>query len=126
MTENKSEKRHHKRMYFSINDGLIGTFTFPGLEKEILSGTIMDLGAGGMCLSYTKNQNVALLVGGRMVLIKFKGTKHLRTISNVQVIVRWVIELESSRNVTFGCQFVNLAPEYRDTIQEFIDSWEIK
>ncbi len=125
MAENKIEQRHHKRMYFSIKDGLIGTFTFPGLEKEILSGTIMDLGAGGMCLSYTKNQNVALLVGGRMVLLKVKGTTGLRSLSNVQVIVRWVIELESSKNVTFGCQFVTLASEDRDTIQEFIDSWEV-
>lgn len=119
------ERRQYTRMYFSAEDGIVGFFTVPGFEKEIFSGIVMDISEGGMCLSIAKKNRAAINEDGPLLLRQLKGAPKLQSIVDVDARVRWIIELEDLKNVTFGCEFLNLTRDDKDVIRGFINSWEM-
>lgn len=120
-----TERRQYTRMYFSAEDGIVSSFTVPGLEEENFSGVVMDISEGGMCLSIAMENRVAISEGGSLLIRRFMGTPKLQSIVDVAASVRWIIELEGLKNITVGCEFLNLIPDYKELINKFINSWEI-
>jgi hypothetical protein len=123
MVDTERERRRFQRIFFSVDDGIEGTFTFPDLQKGILTAHIINVNEGGLGLALSKDKKARISKGEYVILAQIKGITGLEPFINVQGEIKWILENRSLEFIGFGCEFLNLSESRRDAIRTFIDAW---
>jgi c-di-GMP-binding flagellar brake protein YcgR len=121
-----TERRRFKRIFFSIEDGIIGLITLPPSHNKVLLANIMDLGAEGMGITLDKSECPHLDKGQKLILKEVNNSDSLNLINNITLEIRWVLNHRSLKHIALGCQFVNPPQAVCNQVQHFMDSWEMK
>ncbi len=116
------EKRRFQRAVFSIGDGIIGVFSSNGFKNDSIAASITNLSAGGLQFILPRDTSPEIGTGDRLILRKIKGTTDLEFISNLELEVKWVMDLQVFDHVGIGCEFLNVSDAIMDQIDRFVDS----
>ena len=116
------EKRRFKRTVFSIEDGIIGVFSSNDFTNDSIAASIMNLSAGGLQFILPRSSYPEIGTGDRLILREIKGTTDLKFISNLELEVKWVLDLQIFDHVGIGCEFLNVSDAIMDQIDRFVDS----
>ncbi len=116
------EKRRFQRAVFAIGDGVIGVFSTDGFTNDSMAASIMNLSAGGLQFILPRDTSPEIGTGDRLILREIKGTTGLRFVSNLELEVKWVMDLQIFEHVGIGCEFLNASDAIMDQIDRFVDS----
>ncbi len=119
---NGPEKRRFKRAVFSIEDGIIGVFSSDDFTNDSMAASIMNLSAGGLQFILPRDTSPEIGAGDRLILREIKGTTGLRFVSNLELEVKWVMDLQIFEHIGIGCEFLNASDAIMDQIDRFVDS----
>ncbi len=122
----QEERRLNNRIFFSMKDGPVALFSLPGLNDETISATIMDLSAGGLGLSFRKEENIKINEGDRVILTEIKNIEELDAVANIELEIRWLRNYDAFKHILFGCEFINISEPIREQIWQFVNSWIMK
>jgi c-di-GMP-binding flagellar brake protein YcgR len=119
---NGPEKRRFQRAVFSIGDGVIGVFSTDGFTNDSIAASITNLSAGGLQFILPRDTSAEIGSGDHLILRVIKGTTDLEFISNLELEVKWVMDLQIFEHVGIGCEFLNASDAIMDQIDRFVDS----
>ncbi|MGV1097931.1 PilZ domain-containing protein [Thiovibrio sp. JS02] len=120
MAEDFREKRKHARVYFSPREEVQGVFVFPDLGQISFSAQLLDLSLGGLNFSLDREGASALEVGSVLILTELRQGEDVLADKAVSLVVRWVLDHPVLRNVSFGCEFQELAGDGRRMLEDFV------
>jgi hypothetical protein len=124
MVEAAEEKRRFHRIFFSLTDGVAGTFTFVNLIKGTLTAYIINLSEGGVGLVHPKEKDEKKIEKGEaLVLTQISGIQGLEPLINIEAEIKWVLDNPSLEFFGFGCEFVRMPESMHTYLRGFIASW---
>ena len=124
MVEAAEEKRKFHRIFFSLVDGVAGTFTFANLLKGTVTAYIINLSEGGVGLVLPKEKNEKKIEKGEtLVLTQINGIQGLEALINIETEIKWVLDNPSLEFLGFGCEFLRMPESMHAYLRSFIDSW---
>ncbi len=119
---NGPEKRRFQRAVFSIGDGVIGVFSTDGFTNDSIAASITNLSAGGLQYILPRDSSAEIGSGDHLILRVIKGATDLEFISNLELEIKWVMDLQIFEHVGIGCEFLNASAAIMDQIDRFVDS----
>ncbi|MCP4346645.1 MAG: PilZ domain-containing protein [Desulfobacterales bacterium] len=122
----QEERRLSNRIFFSMKDGPVALFTLPEHNDETISATIMDLSAGGLGLSFRKEENIKIHEGDHLILTEIKNIVELEEVADIELKIRWLRNYDAFKHILFGCEFINISEPIREQIWQFVNSWIMK
>jgi c-di-GMP-binding flagellar brake protein YcgR len=123
MGDETKERRKFQRIFFSIEDGIHGTFAFSDRQKGSLTATIINLSEGGLGLALSKDKGKKIRTGDHVILTQVKGIQGLESLANVKAEIKWILDNPSLEDMGFGCEFLDIPASMRGAIQRFVNSW---
>ena len=122
MTDFETERRVHKRVYFSIEDGVVGEFTVKEAENSVsFVAPILNLSVGGIHFTLEKGQGRDIRIGDVLNLIQIKDRRKLVIVFDIVLEVRWVLNHEELDYVGYGCEFKNVPQEVKTRVSQFVE-----
>ena len=119
------ERRKYKRVLFTIEDGIIGTFS-PGKEsEESVTANGINISEGGVQLTFKPILNNRIKVGDRLLLTEIKGEKSDQVIVNVDAEVKWISDDKLSEDIGVGLQFVDVFDQSKK-FNDFVEFWYLQ
>lgn len=116
------ERRKYKRLFFSIENLVDCIFTFSEQQKTIMKAKVLNLSAGGVCISIERKKRQELKKGDNLILEEIPSFAPLDFVSSIDLTVKYVIENKKFKNIYIGCEFSSISISMRNRIQEFVDS----
>jgi hypothetical protein len=117
-------KRRFQRIFFSLEDGIQGAFTFSDLHRGILTAHIINLSEGGLGLVLNKNkEDKKIEKGDALILTQIRGIRGLEPLMNIETEIRWILDNPSLEFLGFGCEFLRVPEPLQVQIRACIDSW---
>lgn len=122
------EKRQYKRIFFSLRDRFGCRYHLDG-ESRVLSALILNISLGGICLKIDQNRNIR---NGTCLLVRdVIAPKALMFISNQKMEIKYIIPDRNDSQASdygiektvIGCEFTDLAPDTRNHLLQFMQSW---
>ena len=124
LNRKRKEKRGSKRILFSLEENVVGVFSFLSNNKEFISFTasILNLSAGGLQFVLRKDDDNGIRVEDRLLLKKIKGNGKLVFCANMELEIRWILDIQYLEHIGVGCGFENISGTMREKIGQFVDS----
>lgn len=119
------ERRKYKRVLFTIEDGIIGTFSSSELTEEGIDANVINISEGGVQLTFKPILNHKIRVGDRLLLTEIRGEKSGQVIVNVDAEVKWISEDRLSEDIGIGLQFVDVLKQSKN-LNEFVEFWYLQ
>jgi len=119
------ERRKHKRVLFTIEDGIIGTFTESNQETDIVDANVLNISEGGVQLTFKPILNHRIKVGDKLLLTEIRGEKSGQVIVNVDAEVKWITEDRLSEEIGLGLEFVDVLKQTKK-LNEFVEFWYLQ
>jgi c-di-GMP-binding flagellar brake protein YcgR len=125
MGDGKKERRGVQRIFFSVEDEVKGTFTFPDFQKGSITGTVINLSESGVGLVLSKKDEITKKIkkGDYLILSQLNGIKDLESLSNIKAEIKWILDNPTLGFFGCGCEFHEVPEPMREAIQTFIDMW---
>lgn len=124
MGDDQKDRRSAQRIFFSVEDEVKGTFTFPDFHKGSLTGTIINLSEAGVGLVWSKAETTKKIAQGDfLILTQLSGIKGLESLTNIKAEIKWILDNPALRFIGCGCEFHDIPDPMREAIQTFIDMW---
>ena len=123
MVEANKERRRLQRIFFSLEDGIQGTFTFSDLYKGIFTAHIINLSEVGLGLVLNKKEDKKIEKGDAVILTQISGIQGLEPLINIEAEIKWIVDNPSLEFLGFGCEFLRLPEPLQAQIRGCIDSW---
>ncbi len=121
-----SERRKYRRVAIPANDGIKGIISSPRLiADDSIAVKIIDLSAGGLHFFLLRDSFKKISTGDHLTLREIKGVKKLDFVANIELEVKWIAEHPSLKHVGLGCEFLNIADEIRQQIDQFVDTMRL-
>lgn len=122
MRTERKERRKCERIFFSDKDGITGLFAFPDNYTTVITADITDLGEEGICLILAQDDEEAELLheGDHLILTEIKGVEALQFLSNMEIEVRWTLNL---KHFAAGCEFLNVSQTIKEQLRQFMNLW---
>jgi c-di-GMP-binding flagellar brake protein YcgR len=117
------ERRKHKRVLFTVEDGVVGVFSPPDSLDESVTANIMNLSEGGLQLTFQSILENKIKEGDQLLLTEIKGKDTSQMIVNVDTEVKWISEDQLSQQVGIGCEFKDLLEFKKEQINEIVEFW---
>jgi len=119
----RKEERQFERVLFSLEENVVGVFNFLWNNKEFISfaASILNLSAGGLQFILRRDDDNGVRVGDRLLLQKIKGNEKLTFCANMELEIRWIIDVQYLEHIGVGCRFQNISDTLREKIGQFID-----
>jgi len=117
-----SERRHHKRVYFSRNTRITVGLSVPGISRRTIQARILNLSEGGIALSYRRDHGFTVVKGTFLSIYEINGVDGLKCIQGKSVEVRWVLDDETFETIGAGCKFYGFNEADRNVIRKFVDT----
>ena len=119
------ERRKFKRVLFTIEDGIIGTFSPVAQKESNVSANVMNISEGGVQLTFKPILNHRIKVGDRLLLTEIRGDKSGQIIVNVDAEVKWISEDTLQEEIGVGLQFVDVLKQSKK-LNEFVEFWYLQ
>ena len=119
------ERRKFKRVLFTIEDGIIGSFSPPGQEENDVDARVMNISEGGVQLRFKPILNNRIKVGDRLLLTEIKGRDSEQIIVNVDAEVKWVSDDKLTNDIGLGLEFIEVF-EKSNSLNEFVEFWNLQ
>ncbi len=119
------ERRKDKRVLFTIEDGIIGTFSPSEKNTDSVDANIMNISEGGVQLTFKPILNHRIKVGDRLLLTEIRGEKSGQIIVNVDSEVKWISEDKLSEEIGVGLHFVDVLKQSKN-LNEFVEFWYLQ
>lgn len=124
MEKRRIERRQHERVLFKYESGINGMFKLP--DQGSFKSPIMNLGMGGLQFILSRAQSISLKAGDSLILEEIQGNQELNFLKNVNVRVKWVLNLEYFEHTGIGCVFENIQESIVREISDYIDAHHSK
>ncbi len=118
-----SDRRRFPRAIFSVEDGITGVLSIPGIHEKALSARILNLSEGGLQFSLDEKDKMKIHKGDRIVLLQIKAPSTLKFLMNIDAEVKWVLSNDVLELAGAGCAFINLSAISREQIAGFVEAW---
>jgi c-di-GMP-binding flagellar brake protein YcgR len=119
------ERRKFKRVLFTIEDGIIGTFTESDKQTDIVDANVMNISEGGVQLTFKPILNHRIKVGDKLLLTEIRGDKSGQVVVNVDAEVKWITEDRLSEEIGLGLEFVDVLKQSKK-LNEFVEFWYLQ
>jgi c-di-GMP-binding flagellar brake protein YcgR len=114
------ERRQYKRAIFTIEDGVVGVFLFLNSREKPLSAKILNICMGGMCIAMSVANERIPQKGDHIALLQIKTPPSLKFFLNIDINVKWVLNLPDVEYIGIGCEFIYIPKISREQIGNFI------
>ena len=119
------ERRKYKRVLFTIEDGIIGTFSPSQGKNENFPASVINISEGGVQLTFKPILNHRIKVGDRLLLTEIRGDKSGQIIVNVDAEVKWISEDSLQEEIGVGLQFVDVLKQSKK-LNKFVEFWYLQ
>jgi len=119
------ERRKYKRVIFTIEDGIIGSFSPPGEQDQTVDAQVMNISEGGVQLRFKPILNNKIKVGDRLLLTDIKGEGSEQIVVNVDAEVMWVSDDKFTNDIGIGLEFGDLFDQ-SESLNEFVEFWYLQ
>jgi hypothetical protein len=124
MAEAAEDQRKFSRIFFSLADGITGTFTFGNLFKGTVTAYIINLSEGGVGLVLPKEKDEKKIAKGEtLILSQISGIQGLEPLMNIETEIKWILDNPSLEFFGFGCEFLRMSESMQVYLRSFINSW---
>ena len=125
--ENKDhERRQDKRALFTIENGILATFTIPGGKIRTMTAYVLNLSMGGIFFTMRQEEIEKIMKGDRVIFLNIKFRKSQPFILNAEAEIVWRTREPAREYSGVGCRFLNLSANSEEQISRFIEHWNQK
>ena len=115
-----TEKRQQPRVSFKPNKQLSAQVQFAQEDSTPIKAYIVNISETGLCFYLFEKEHPPIKKGTHLILLKIEGEALLQDINDVDMVVQWSTYMEALKYELNGCQFLNMLPDYRSQLREFI------
>lgn len=121
----RNERRTAQRAVFSFQENVIGIFCLPqpGEDTRSFDARILNLSVGGLQFSLKKEEGEKLLVGDHLLLKEIQGKDELAFFADLEMVIKWVLEVEYLDHLAFGCKYQGIPLEIRGRIDHYVSTF---
>jgi c-di-GMP-binding flagellar brake protein YcgR len=119
------ERRKFKRVLFTIEDGVIGTFSPVSEGDDKVDANVINISEGGVQLTFKPILNHRIKVGDRLLLTEIRGEQSGQVIVNVDAEVKWISEDRLSEDIGVGLEFVDVLKQSKN-LNAFVEFWYLQ
>jgi hypothetical protein len=117
-----TDKRRHKRVFFSKGDQVTGEIHRPGAGDGSFSAVVLDISESGIGVTLSREKMVSdLQVGDRLILKSIQGIPAIESDEYIEMEVRWVLNVSFLDHIGFGCKFKVIPDSARDRIRLIVE-----
>jgi len=116
----KTEKRQQPRVSFKPNKQLTAQLQFAQEDSTPIKAYIVNISEAGLCFYLFEKEHPPIKKGIHLILLTIEGEALLQDINDVDMVVQWSTYMEALKYELNGCQFLNMLPEHRSQLREFI------
>jgi c-di-GMP-binding flagellar brake protein YcgR len=120
------DRRKHKRVLFTVEDGIVGILNAPDNGGDPLEAQVVNISSGGVKLIFKPILKNRIKQGDRLVLSEIRGTSSSQVIVDIDTEVRWITEDELSENIGLGVEFLEVLDDHQQKIDEIVDFWYLQ
>jgi c-di-GMP-binding flagellar brake protein YcgR len=118
-----SERRKFERAVFTLEDGVIGILSVPGIHDRSIQTNILNISEGGIQFTLDAQNKNKIRTRDRVVVLQIKAPATLKFLVNIDAEVKWVLHPDMFEFAGVGCQFINISPSSREQISAFVEAW---
>jgi c-di-GMP-binding flagellar brake protein YcgR len=126
MKDEHDERRQHKRLLFTVEDGVVGVISDPHGNEQEITANVLNLSEGGVYLTFRSILGNQIKEGDQLLLTEIKGSNSSQVVLNVDTEVKWISEDELSKEIGVGCEFLNILKDNKQELNEFVDFWYLQ
>ena len=115
-----TEKRRQPRVSFKPDKPLTAQVLFAQEHNTPLNVNIVNISEAGLCFYFSEKEHPPVKKGIHLILLKIEGEPLLQKINDVDIVVKWSAYMDALKHELNGCLFLNMEPEYRIQLREFI------
>lgn len=123
MDKVSAERRESKRALFTVENGIIASFTLPGNKIKPMTAYILNLSQGGIFFTMRTDEREKIKKGNLLLFLEIKKRNAKPFILNAEAEVVWLTEGSSREYIGIGCKFLDISKTSQQQIQRFIDLW---
>jgi len=121
MQLSKTERRIFPRINFKPDKPLNAEILVVRKGDTPVKVHIVNISQAGLCFYFAKKDHAVIKEGIHLVLLKIEGESLLNEIKDVDMVVQWSTHVQALNYELNGCRFLNMLPDYRIQMAEFID-----
>jgi c-di-GMP-binding flagellar brake protein YcgR len=126
MEKKDRERRQDKRALFTIENGILATFTVPGGKIRTMTAYVLNLSIGGIFFTMRQEEVEKIIKGDRVIFLNIKFRKSHPFILNAEAEIVWRTGEPAREYSGVGCRFLNLSANSEEQIFRFIEHWNQK
>jgi c-di-GMP-binding flagellar brake protein YcgR len=127
MMKQTKERRHFRRIVFTLDDGIVGLLDPPGVKGgQPITAQVLNLSEGGLQLTFNTVLKQRIKEGDRLLLTEIRGSQTSEVVVNVDTEVRWISRSQLSEKIGIGCEFKNLLEDTKQKINKIIEFWYLQ
>ena len=114
------EKRKQPRVSFKPDKQLTAQVQFAQGNRTPIKANIVNISEAGLCFYLFEKEHPPIKKGTHLILLKIEGEALFQDINDVDMVVQWSTYMEALKYELKGCRFLNMLPDYRIQLHEFI------
>jgi len=126
MDKKNEERRKHKRVLFTVEDGIVGVLNPPGEGEDPVEASVMDMSKGGVKLLFKPILENRIMEGDKLILSEIRGSGSSQVVVNIDTEVKWITEDELSESTGLGVEFLDVMKSDQDQIDEMTEYWYLQ
>ena len=126
MSKSGEEKRQHKRVLFTVEDGIVGVFYPPGVDNEPVTATVVNMSSGGVKLIFKSVLDNNIKEGDRLILSELRGAASSQVIVDIDTEVKWISDDELTEDIGLGVEFLNVLEDNQQQIDDMVEFWYLQ
>jgi len=121
MVKKAIERRKHRRVFFTMKEGITTTVTIAGRESEEISATLLSIGGGGISFAIPRVRAQEIKQGDILIIQSVKGIEALSSFTKLNVLVKYIIDYDVYIYISFGCEFLEMNNSQNKILKNYID-----
>ena len=118
-----SERRIHRRVFFTPDDNITGQFLARGFVQKPITAFILNLSMGGLYLTPKKGRNSDFKKGEPLVFMQLHAPNSDPLILNIDAEIRWIMDPAMLEYIGIGCSFTKLSDSSRTRLEGFMNTY---
>ena len=120
MENSKTERRAHKRVFFTLGDDIPVFITNAYDTSKTIPASLLSIGKGGISFIAKRHDVEQFIVGDRLIVRVEKLPPPLISMSKVESVIIYIIDIDVYARVSIGCKFVEVNDEILEKIGDLV------
>lgn len=121
MQKREVERRKHKRVFFTMKEGVGIRVKTANSASDYISATLLSIGLGGISFAVPRVKANEIKSGDNVTIEFIDGLKTLSVIKDLQADVKYVIDYDVYIYISFGCEFRKISDDQRKQIKLLVE-----